>query len=203
MINSTHEWLSLLKQASPMLGIPLLAAGAGLMIFGWRLSRVCVALTFAVVGYLAGHMIWGHVEGQQSMPWIAAAGLALVALAPVSWGIALAGGLGASALLFGALKGFGLTGPALWVAAGVVLFGATALSAIQRRYVVIVLSSLEGSILMLSGLTAMAISSGAVYNTVKGMASSSGIVAPFMLLVPTVVSFFYQVSDVRRVGAEI
>ena len=193
----------LLKQSSPMLGVPLLAAGAGLMIFGWRLSRVCVAVTFAVVGYCAGFMLWGHTEGQQAYPWFAAGGLALISFAPVAWGIALAGGLGAAALMFGVLKDFGLLGPALWVASGVVLFAGTALSAIQRRYVVIVLSSLEGSVLLLSGLTAMAISSASVYNTVKGMAGSSWIVAPFMLLVPAVVSFFYQVSDVRRVGAEI
>jgi hypothetical protein len=37
----------------------------------------------------------------------------------------------------------------------------------------------------------------------KNLAAISVIVVPFFLLVPTTMSFFYQSSEVRRVGVEM
>jgi len=43
----------------------------------------------------------------------------------------------------------------------------------------------------------------AFYSTVRAMASNSIIVVPFLLLVPTVMSSFYQIAEVRRLQAEL
>jgi hypothetical protein len=38
----------------PLIGIPLVLGGLTLMAFGWRLWKVCAALTFGLIGYGVG-----------------------------------------------------------------------------------------------------------------------------------------------------
>jgi hypothetical protein len=96
-----------------------------------------------------------------------------------------------------------MRGAAGLVAGGLALLGLTALSAIYRRYVVILLSSFEGALLMLSGVAAILMSSTSMSAVVREMAGESPIVVPFLLLVPTAIGFFYQASEARRAGAEL
>jgi hypothetical protein len=42
-----------------------------------------------------------------------------------------------------------------------------------------------------------------LYGTVRAMASYSMIVVPFLLIVPTVMSCFYQVSEIHRIREDL
>ena len=202
MITSIRDWMMFVQQMDPLIGIPLVLGGLTLMAFGWRLWKVCAALTFGLIGYGVGATLG---EGTQQV-WFGLGGavlLGLVSLGPVKHVLALLGGIVGAAILMAILKGMGLDGPALWVAGGVILICFTALSAINRRYVVILISAFEGAVLLTSGALALMASNPGMFSVVKNMALASAIVVPFILLVPTTMSFFYQVSEVRRSGAEM
>ena len=202
MITSTHDWFTILQQMDPVTGIPLVLGGLTLMAFGWRLWKVCAALTFGLIGYGVG-MTAG--EGPQQI-WFGLGGavlLGLVSFGPVKHVLALLGGIVGAGILALIIKGMGLNGPALWVAGGVALVCFTALSAINRRYVVILITAFEGAVLLTSGALALMASNSGMFSVVKNMALASAIVVPFILLVPTTMSFFYQVAEVRRTGTEM
>jgi hypothetical protein len=195
--------MTFVQQMDPLTGIPLVLGGLTLMAFGWRLWKVCVALTFGLIGCGVGAILG---EGTQHQALFGLGGLVLLGLAsfgPVKHSLDLLGGIVGAVILMAILKALGLEGPALWVAGGVALICFTALSAINRRYVLILITAFEGAVLLVTGALALMTSTPGMLGVVKSMAAASAIVVPFILLVPTTMSFFYQVSEVRRAGAEM
>lgn len=203
MITSLSDWMTFLQHADPLIGVPLVLGGLALMTFGWRLWRVCVALTFGLTGYMAGVLVAGDSPDRGLLGLGGALLLSIVSLGPTRYAVALLGGLIGGGVLTAIIQSLGLHGPPLWVAGGLLLIGFTALSAINRRYVIILLTAFEGALLFLSGSTALLSSMPGMIGAMKNLAAISVIVVPFFLLVPTTMSFFYQSSEVRRVGTEI
>ena len=54
MITSIHDWLVFLRQSDALMSFPLLIGGAALMLFGWRMWKLCVALCFGLIGLSVG-----------------------------------------------------------------------------------------------------------------------------------------------------
>ena len=53
MITSVEGWVGFLRDSHFVGGVPLVAAGVGLMLFGWRMWKASVVLAFAVIGTIA------------------------------------------------------------------------------------------------------------------------------------------------------
>ena len=71
----------------------------------------------------------------------------------------------------------------------------------QRRKVLIVfVTSFLGAVMLVSGLAALVMTVPTLYSTLRVMASYTVIVAPFAVLVPTVMSCFYQISELRKMN---
>ena len=70
-------------------------------------------------------------------------------------------------------------------------------------HVAVVLTAFLGAIFLLSGLAAWLMAAPSLYSTVERMARGSALVLPFAVLVPTVMSGFYQLAEVKRVDAEL
>ena len=79
----------------------------------------------------------------------------------------------------------------------------SALAFSNKRMVVIGVSSVLGAVLAVSGLTALLMTSPQLYGTFSALARDNVLIVVFILLVPTVISGFYQVSEVRRIGVEL
>jgi hypothetical protein len=203
VITSIHDWQRVLQQSDPLIGIPLIVMGIAMLAFGWRLWRVCATVTFAALGYAIG-VAAAQDDAQRMLFAVGGSlGFALAGMLPLRWAVALMGGVTGTGIVLKLAFGLGMRGAAGLVAGGLALLGLTALSAIYRRYVVILLSSFEGALLMLSGVAAILMSSTSMCAVVREMAGESPIVVPFLLLVPTAIGFFYQASEARRAGAEL
>jgi hypothetical protein len=203
MFTSVPDWMTFLEHADPLIGVPLVLGGLALMAFGWRLWRLCVALTFGLAGYVLGVLVAGDSPDGGLLALGGALVFSTASLGPTRYAVALLGGLVGAGVLTAVIHSLGLEGPPLWVAGGLLLIGFTALSAINRRHVIILLTAFEGSLLFLSGSTALLSAMPGMIDAMKNLAAISVIVVPFFLLVPTTMSFFYQASEVRRVGAEM
>ena len=200
MITSVHDWIRFLNQVEPLAGIPLVVAGVGIMLFGWRLYRVSMAFAFAVVGYGVGVMLGPTSDQQLVFGIVGAVCAACLGAGPVKYAVPLLGGaVGAFAALH-FMSSMGLREAPLWVATGVAFIALTALSAINRHIVVVLVSSITGALVLLSGLVALTRVVPELHGLVASMSKGSLFVLPFMVLVPTAVSFFYQMGEVRRTG---
>lgn len=203
MTSIVQDWITFLQRIDPLIGVPLVIAGLSIMAFGWRTWKVWVVLSFAVVGLLTP--MFFVTETSEALLYGAGAGalLGLLSFYLLNWSVPVLGGIVGGLLLTPALEGIGLRGPALWAGMGVAFACATGMAAINRRYVIILVTAFEGAVLLMSGVAAFMTSNPKFLTTFQGMAAGSVLITAFCILVPTVMSFFYQVSEVRRLGQEL
>lgn len=195
--------MTFLRHADVVISFPLVVMGAVLMLFGWRVWKACVALTFGLIGAGVGAALAEQSDSQPMVALLCGAALALVTYKPAKYAvIVLAGIIGAActALLLDRLY---ITGtPQLLVASGAFVL-ASGFAIISRRMVAIVVTSMLGAVLVVSGVTALLMTSPPLYGTLSSLARENAPLVAFIVVVPAAVSCFYQVSEVHRIGAEL
>ena len=132
MITLVDDWLVLVRGTQPLVGFPLTLVGLGLMLFGWRMWKICVVLSFGVIGAGLGSYLGGDGEYQTYCAIGGGVVLGLLSYWPVNYSVSLLGGLIGAALLTSSLAGMGLGGSMLWVAACLALFACSALALLSR-----------------------------------------------------------------------
>ena len=180
----------------------MVAFGLGLMLFGWRLWRVCVVLSFALIGAVIGATVAGPRDDQWFYALIGAAVLGTLSYWPAKYAVAVLGGVIGGGFLTCTLADLGMRGFVLWGAGAAVFVACTAYAYLNRQRVIVFLTSFLGATLLLSGVTAWAMAWPGLFGTFKSMATGSAIVLPFLVLVPTVMSCLYQMSEVHRLRVE-
>ena len=83
------------------------------------------------------------------------------------------------------------------------MIACTAFAFLNRQQIVIVVTAFLGATLLMSGLATWIMQAPAFYGTLRQMATGSAIVLPFILIVPTVMSSFYQTAEVRRLNVDL
>ena len=187
-----------LQQSSGLIGIPLAVAGIVLVAAGWRLWRVAVVLSFGILGATAGALLAGQGGPELAYGAIGAVVLGAASYPKAKYSSALLGGIIGAGIFNCIFAGFGLTGGALAIvtAIGLVLF--TAVSFLDVRQVIIIITAFEGAVLVVSAAIAFVAEVPGVFNYFRSMATGSSIFVPFLLLVPTVVGTMLQMADANR-----
>lgn len=203
MITSVSDWLAFLKSADTLVGIPLLVAGVALMLAGWRMWKVCVVVSFGLIGAGIGSALSWTDEYRWLCALIGAIILGGLSYRPARHAVAVLGGVIGAGFIVHLLSGINLPTSAVWLVGGAIFFGCSALAFINRQTVMIGVTAFLGAVLLISGLTVFVMTSPALYGYFDAMSAGGTFVAAFLLLVPTVVSSFFQASEVHRLGAEI
>jgi hypothetical protein len=203
LITSINDWVAFLRSSDTAVGFPLIICGLGLMLFGWRMWKVCVVLSFGLIGAVLGAIVAGQSEHQAMFAIVGAVLLAGVSIYPARQALSVLGGLIGGGVVHFYLSRFQWNGVVHWSMCGTAFVGFAAYSFLSKQRVVIFVTSFFGAVLLMSGLAAWAMSVPAFFGTVRALASYSLIVVPFLLLVPTVVSCFYQIAEVRRLQIDL
>lgn len=194
-----HEWIAYLRDTHGAAAFPLLVGGLALTIFGWRMWKLCVVLAFAVIG---GGVALSYLPESPDR-WLFVAGAAVVVGVVSYWParhlVTLLGGLIGGGAVMAYLGELGLKGAPLWCLAGAGLVISCAYALIYREKVVVLITAFLGSALVVSGLIALVMTTPSIHGWFSGLASESAIFAPFLLLVPTVMSCFYQMGEAKRI----
>lgn len=198
-----HEWTSFLRGANALLGIPFCIAGAILVFMGWRIWRPAAVVSLGLVGSIVGQMISGDAAFNPAYSLGGAAvfgvaGFLLPTQAPTVIA-ALVGGCVASLVAFA----FGYAGTVHWIVVGLGALGSGAWAFSSRHHVVITITSAEGGILLISGVTIMLAEWPYMYNFLRAASQHSGFVLPFFILVPTVIGVTLQLADANRSAAKM
>lgn len=172
------------------------------MFFGWRMWKVCVVMSYGAIGF--GVVCWVLGPGDSTRLWGVGGGVVLASLSywPVNYTVSFLGGLASAGLTLLYTMGLGFTGIVPWAAAAAAFIMGTAFAYLNRQSVVILATSVLGAVLLVSGLTSWLMVWPSLYNSLRSLAFDTAIVVPFLLLVPTMVSCFYQIAEIRRVDGE-
>ena len=203
MINSVQDWISILRDAHSAAGVPLIVGGLGLMLFGWRLWKVCVVLAFGLIGTLIAARLIGPSDDQMIYALACGTVVGLASYWPVNYAVCALGGVLGAAVAFSYLENMRLSDGTLWGGVAAAFVVCTAFSVLNRRHVVILVTAFLGALLLLSGLTSWVLNLPVLFGTFRSMAAWSAVVVPFLVLVPTVMSCFYQIAEVRRLQIEL
>lgn len=203
MITSVQDWLAFLRDSHTATGFPLMVGGLALMLFGWRLWKVAVVLAFGVFGTVGAALAMGPRDDQMTYALGCGAVCALASSWPLRYSVSALGGILGGMVTFSYLARMGLEQGMLWGLSGAATVACLAMAVLYRRHVVILVTAFLGAVLLLSGLMTLVMTNAALFGTFKSMAAWSAIVIPFLVVVPTVMSCFYQIAEVRRLQVEL
>ncbi|MCP4590653.1 MAG: hypothetical protein GY842_07910 [bacterium] len=196
---SLQTYLMWLRGLDTLAGLPIILIGLAVMLGGWRMGRVCVILSCAAIGAGVG---W-HVAHVSSSPWLALAlggGLVTGVLGFLlrAYAAPVLGGAIGAAVVMQLLIPFRLDGWPWWISFVLAFACAGALCMTNLRLVVIIITSLEGALLLVSGLVPIMTMWPGLLRFFESTNRVSWIFFPFMVLVPAIVGYFLQVADSRR-----
>ncbi|UCG17008.1 MAG: hypothetical protein JSV19_03025 [Phycisphaerales bacterium] len=198
MITSIEQWVILLQKSDSLVGLPLCAVGLALALGGWRLWKVSVVGTFALIGGVLGVLL-ADKPGDQGLYAIAGAALLGVgSFPPANYSIAVLGGLISAGITHMTLSPLSIGGWPLWIAVGLAFAVCTALSYVYLRQVIVIVTSFEGAVLVVSGMVALVSEVPQLFKFFRGISADYWFFVPFLLLVPTVVGCMLQLADVRQ-----
>ncbi len=207
MISSVNDWMTFLRSSDTVIGIPFIVAGATLMLFGWRLWKVSVMVSFAVIGTAVGTHIAAMVGASQNERILYSVGCAAVlgvcSYWPAQYALAVLGGLIGAGVLTPVMSSLKIHGNTEWLILMIGFLGSGAYALINRQLVVVLVTAFLGSVLALSGCTIFLMRFPSLYGTLQSLAAGSAIVGSFILLVPCTISSFYQIAEVHRNGKEL
>lgn len=197
-----NDALSIFRDAGSLSGLPLMLAGVGLMLFGWRMWKLCVMLAFGAIGFGLGM----HFAPLGSPPVLYGLGGAIVLAGLSFWmskqAVGVLGGLIGAGICYYFLSMGKWPDFVPWIGAAVGFLGATAFSYLYQRHMIVVVTAFLGGLSFTGGLMAVMMAAPSLYGAFRSMSATSMIVVPFMVMVPTVMSFFYQVSEIHRLHAD-
>ncbi len=200
---SLQSWMAFLKDSHGGAGLPLVLAGLALMLFGWRMRRICVVLSYGFLGATLGATFTAPGQNQWLYPLLGGVVLAAASYIPVHSSISLLGGLVGAAAAFFMVSGPRVNEPVLWTLTGVTLVVCTAFAVLNRVHVVIGVTAFFGAACLVSGLSCWTMAWPGVHVTFQSMMGETKLVVPFLIIVPTVMSFFYQVSEMRKLNLSL
>jgi hypothetical protein len=203
LITSVNDWVAFLKNSNSAMGFPLVVFGLALMLFGWRMWKLTVVLAYALIGAALGSIAAGQSEQQAIFAAVGAVVLAAVSVYPVHLAVAVLGGLIGAGISHFYLSRISLNEIMQWSLCGASFVAFAGFSFLGKQRVVIFVTAFLGAVLLMSGLAAWVMSARVFYGTVQALAGNSIIVVPFLLIVPTVMSSFYQIAEVRRLQVEL
>lgn len=202
VITSLQDWTFYLRDASMGIALPLIICGIGLMFFGWRLWKLCVVLSFALIGMYLTYYIFKPAKDQMLYVYLMGGLIGGAMYWPAKQAIAILGGVIVAIIVMVSVSNMRMTGSTLWSIGGAALIVGTAYAFLNRQHVVIMVTAFLGSTLVISGLTALIMASPEWLDFFSDIMQYSGVALPFILLVPTVMSCFYQLAEVKRMQIE-
>jgi hypothetical protein len=202
-VPTPQQFVSQMQYLDPFVAILVLGAGLVVLLQGWRIFRVWVIVTAAMVGVVAGDRIGQLLQAQYAYAQPACAIGCGMLLALLAWPL-MKHALG----LIGALTG-GLIGHTLlrylaaaldrpdilqyaWVGAigGAVILGISAF--FLFRMVVIITSSIQGSVMMVSGIVAVLLKYPPTAKPLAESLEGSSHVLPVLMAVPALLGALFQ-----------
>lgn len=199
---SVDSWLSFLNTADPLIAVPLVVVGVGLMVYGWRLWRVCVMISFGLIGAGVAATFADSADDRWLYALVGGGVLAVASAWPVNHSVSVLGGLLGVGIVWESLIRFGLTGVSFWCSLSAVFIAFCAFGYINRHRVVVLVTAFLGASLLLSGAVPWLKSTPALYGAFRSLQTDYRFVLPFVVLVPTIVSAFFQSSEINRVDKE-
>ena len=200
-IPTQAEYLAQLFSLPSLLAGLLVACGVLYLLQGWKAFKTLVVLNAAVLGIVLGQRIGMELGGGDMAMYAALAGgllLAVLAWPLMKYSVGLMGALAGGFLGYG-LWQFAVTAAGRenlaeysWVGALVGLIIMGLLSFVVFRFVIIVFTTFQGSLMIVSGLLSLLLKYDRTASTVNYVISYNKLLLPLIIITPALMGFVAQ-----------
>lgn len=187
-----------LARQEVFVGAFLVAVGLMFILMGLRLSRLLVALSFGVIGFVLGASLPAPPETRIAAGMVAALGMAGASLWVTQAAVAVLAGMWAGFATFLLVGKMGVDNQIALVTGAVVFAGAISMTFVAFHQVIALVTSLEGTLLFLGGLVALLNQSPVFWGHMRNLLVSTDIFMPFLVLSGTVVGFYTQIAELQK-----
>jgi hypothetical protein len=178
--------------------------GAVCLVYGWRVFKILVVISFGLLGLLLGITVGDKISGEDSQLIGGLIGLGLMAVLSVPlmrWAVSILGAVAGGILTSGIWYACGLTEKYIWAGALIGIIAGGMISFIIFKIAVILFSSLGGSGLMVTGILALLYLYEINYQqttvNVEELIFTHKWFLPVTLMVPTLVGLILQHKFVK------
>jgi len=201
MINevSLRQWLAWVVEQDPGMGLLFAGGGLILLILGWRLFRYLITASLAILSAVVAARVV-PTEGWDTVGLVAAVALlgGYIAVRFARTGVALLSGGWTAALVLGVMVHLGAPPGAAAVAAAVAFAAIGAMAFAAVRPCVAFVTSVEGTILLLTGCSILLAGFPSYWVFVSDAIEHNPVFLPFAILAGTVTGYYVQLADMQE-----
>jgi len=175
--------------------LTFISFGAVCLMYGWRIFKLLVVISFALVGMAGGVIAAAKISGENHQMLGGFAGLVLFAVISIPlmrWAISILGAVAGGILTAGLWYAFELPEQYIWAGALVGIVAGGMIAFITLKHAIMLFSSLGGSTLVVVGLLAMLYLYPDTTDQVKELVFNKKWFLPVVLTIPTAIGFILQ-----------
>ncbi len=180
--------------------ITFISFGVVCLFYGWRVFKILVVISFALLGMFLGIAITDKIVGLNSQLWGGLIGMGLLAILSVPlmrWAVSALGAVAGGILSSGIWYACGLTERYIWAGALIGMVAGGMISFIVFKVAVILFSSLGGSGLIVVGALALLYLYPQTSERVEEIIFTKKWFLPTVLMAPTLIGFVLQNKFVK------
>jgi hypothetical protein len=169
--------------------------GAVCLLYGWRVFKILVVISFGLLGLGLGITIGDRIHGDNSEIWGGLIGLGIMAGISVPlmrWAVCILGAIAGGMLTSGIWYAAGLTEKYIWAGALIGIVAGGMISFIIFKAAVMLFSSLGGSMLIVVGVLALLYLYPQTAEQTEELVFTNKWFLPVVLLIPTAVGLIVQ-----------
>jgi hypothetical protein len=180
--------------------LTFIAFGTVCLFYGWRVFKVLVVISFALIGLFVGTMLTERLFGAESQLFGGLIGMTLFAFLSVPlmrWGVCILGAAAGGILTSGIWYACGLTEQYIWAGSLVGIVAGGMISFIIFRIAVMLFSCLGGSGLIITGTLALLYIYEPTKEQVQDLVYNHKWFLPVVLIIPTAIGVLLQHKFVK------
>ncbi len=180
--------------------ITFMSFGVVCLFYGWRVFKILVVISFALLGLFLGISVTDKIVGLNSQFWGGLVGMVLLAVLSVplmKWAVCLLGAVAGGILSSGIWYASGLTERYILAGALIGMVAGGMISFIIFKVAVILFSSLGGSCLIVVGALALLYLYPQTSERVEEIIFTKKWFLPTILMAPTLIGFVLQNKFVK------
>lgn len=181
--------------------LTFISFGAVCLMYGWRVFKTLVVISFALLGMVGGALFAAKISGANHQVLGGFIGMVLIgalAMPLMRWGVSILGALAGGIVTAGMWYAFELPEKYIWAGGLIGIIAGGMIAFIALKWAVILFSSLGGSALLVMGLLALFYLWDQTSEQIQQLILEQNWFLPVALIVPTAFGFILQHKFVKR-----
>jgi hypothetical protein len=181
--------------------LTFISFGAVCLMYGWRVFKTLVVISFALIGMLAGSLAAAKISGDNHQVLGAIIGMLILgalAMPLMRWGVSILGALAGGIVTAGIWHACGLPEKYIWAGGLIGIVAGGMIAFIALRWAVMLFSCLGGSALFVTGTLALFHQWNQTQDQIEQLVLEQQWFLPIALIVPVAVGFAVQHKFIKR-----